>query len=86
MVCVELWCIQTSIVLHRPTLVFCMATHVTRTNIHNVQNCCERLASTDVNQCTVMKSECTLKQQGRIKVMSVRFHAAILWVQSMFIV
>ena len=32
-----LWCIQSSIILHRPTLVFCVATHVIGTNICNAQ-------------------------------------------------
>ena len=31
-----------------------------RTNIHNAQSCCERLASADVDRCTSMKSEFTI--------------------------
>ena len=42
-------------VLHQPMLVFCMATHIMRTNIHIAQSCCERLASADVDQCTAME-------------------------------
>ena len=42
------------------TLVFCVTTRVMRTNIHNAQSCCERLASADVDRCTAMKSECTI--------------------------
>ena len=42
------------------TLVFCGTTRVMRTNIHNAQSCCERLASADVDRCTAMKSECTI--------------------------
>ena len=41
-------------------LVFCVAAHVTSTNIRNAQSCCERLASADVDQCTAMKSEWTI--------------------------
>ena len=41
-------------------LVFCMATRVMHANIRNVQSCCERLASADVDWFTVMKSECTM--------------------------
>ena len=55
-----LWCVQTPTVLHRPMLVFGMATHVMPTNIHNAANCCERLALEDVDRCTAMKSECTI--------------------------
>ena len=38
-------------------LVFCLATWVTCTNIHNSHSSCERLASADVDWCTAMKSE-----------------------------
>ena len=44
-----------------PTLVFCVATHVMRKYIRNAQSCCERLASADVDRCTAMKSECTIR-------------------------
>ena len=37
-----------------------MATRITRTNIHNTQSWCERLASADVGRCTAMKSERTI--------------------------
>ena len=37
-----------------------LATHITCTNIRNVQSCCERLVSADVDWCTWMKSECTI--------------------------
>ena len=43
-----------------PTLAFCVATHVTRTNIRNAQSCCKRLASADVDRCSAMKSEWTI--------------------------
>ena len=42
------------------TLVFCVVTYIMHTNIHNAQSWCERLASADVDQCTAMKSECTI--------------------------
>ena len=35
-------------------------THVTHTNIRNAQSCCERLASVDIDRCTVMTSERTI--------------------------
>ena len=37
-----------------------MATRITRTNIHNTQSWCERLASADVGRCTATKSERTI--------------------------
>ena len=42
------------------TLVFCVATQVTHTNIHNAQSCCERLALADMDWCTPMKSRVDL--------------------------
>ena len=36
-----------------------MATHITCTNIHNTLSC-ERLALADIDQCTAMKSECSI--------------------------
>ena len=42
------------------SLVFCVTTSVTRTDIRNAQSCCERLASADVDRCTAMKSEQTI--------------------------
>ena len=42
-------------------LVFCVAINVARTNICNVQSCCERLASADSDWCTAMKSECIIR-------------------------
>ena len=44
-----------------PTLVFCVASCVVGTNIRNAQSCCERLASADIDRCTAMKSECTIR-------------------------
>ena len=52
----NLWCIQNSIVLHR----LMSATHVACTNICNAQRYCGRLSSANVDQCTAMKSECTI--------------------------
>ena len=49
---------------HLPTVVFCVATHVTRTNIRNAQSCCERLASADIDRCSAMKSEWTITIQA----------------------
>ena len=40
--------------------IFCVATRVMRTYIHNAQSCCERLALADVDRCTAMKSERTI--------------------------
>ena len=40
-----------------PTLVFHVATPITRKNVRNAQSCCERLASADVDRGTAMKSE-----------------------------
>ena len=60
-----LWCIQTSIVLHRPTPVFCMATCVASTHICNTQSC-GRLASAHVSRCTLMKSECTIRDTQKL--------------------
>ena len=54
-----IWCIQISIVLHRPMLVFWVATLFAHLHICNVQSCCERLTSAYVDRCTMMKSECT---------------------------
>ena len=48
-----LWCVQTTIILHRPMIVFCVAYWVTRTNICNMQSCCERLALADIDRCEV---------------------------------
>ena len=45
---------------HQLVLVYCMATHVMRTNNRNAQSCCERLASADVDWWTAMTSECTI--------------------------
>ena len=54
---------QTSHVLHQPTSAEASLLpgylHCA-TNIRNMQSWCERLASTDVNRCTAMKSECTI--------------------------
>ena len=44
-----------------PRHLWCVSIHVTRTNIRNAQSCCKRLASADVDQCTVRKSECTIR-------------------------
>ena len=41
-----------------PTLVFCVASCIVRTNICNAQSCCERRVLADID--TAMKSECTL--------------------------
>ena len=76
-----LWCVQTSIVLHRPTSVDasllwdypCYAQ-----NIHNVQSCCERLASADVDRCTAMKSECTIGAHNNFIVVHRKFRLSIV--------
>ena len=45
---------------HLLTLVFCVATCMACTNIHNKQSWCERLASADVDRCIALKSECSI--------------------------
>lgn len=51
------------------TLVFCMATHITRTNTRTTQICCETLALAGVDRCTAMKSEYTIILFGEKKVL-----------------
>ena len=59
------------------TLVFCGTTRVMRTNIHNA-HCCERLASADVDRCTVMKSECTIMVRSDFIVVHHKFRLSIV--------
>ena len=52
----ELWCIQTSIVLHPSTSFYPRCAH----KYSQHASCCERLASADIDWCTAIKSECTV--------------------------
>ena len=49
-----------------------------RTNIHNVQSCCERLALADVDRCTAMKSECTIMVRSDFIVVHRKFRLSIV--------
>ena len=60
------------------TLVFCGTTRIMRTNIHNAQSCCERLASADVDRCTAMKSECTIMVRSDFIVVHRKFRLSIV--------